>query len=117
MAQLDPSMIGLLVTGDIGDVTIYTDRWGRKIAFDKAPPLEPPSAIQLWQWQRWRSAIDAWRSLAPDQKLAYSAAARRVKALANGPSLWIYLCFRQDHGEWKTICRVTRISLVQPPLV
>ena len=117
MAQLDPSMLGLLVTGDIGDVTIYTDRKGRKIAFPKAPPLEPPTAIQLWQWQRWRTAIDAWRALPPADKLAYSAAARRTKGLVTGPSLWLYLSMRRDHGEWSTICRVTGINLVQPPLV
>lgn len=108
---------GLVVQGDVGDVQYYTDRWGRLVTMPAGPGNETPSALQVWQWDRWRRAFDGWRLLTANQKADYRAAARRLHLQATGPALWVYLCCRRSLAEWKTHRRASGLDLAPPVFV
>lgn len=84
---------GLRVTGDIGPLTVWTNRNLRVVAMVKSPPTTPPSPLQRANRQLWQDCASAWRTLTPAQKQDWEAASKDAKAMATGYNLFtkIYL--------------------------
>jgi hypothetical protein len=110
----DFSLVGLQVAGDVGPVTVYTDRFFRKIWFPRSPPKEPPSAIQIWQRDRWRSAIAAYNALTIPEKANLAACCRKLSLQVTGPSLWLWLSFRSSPSQKQTLERQSGLLLPNP---
>jgi hypothetical protein len=108
-------LLGLFAQGDVAGYTIYTDRHMRKVVYPKAPPLQPPTALQLKFRQRWSDAAAYWRALTKPQQQAYSAVCMRLSLMHTGPSLWTTLYCRQDAGLLQTLIQQSGIGLVAPP--
>ena len=115
IADLSP-ILGFQVSGDIGDFTLWTDRYHRVTVIPAAPPLDAPTALQVWQWDRWRHSLDVWNSLAADERACYSRAVRLLNLCCTGPSLWLFCSLKRNLSYWRTIQRQCGLPLSQPPL-
>lgn len=104
-------LMGLEVSGDIGDLTIYTDRFGKKVAYPKAPPKEPPSFLQIIQRQRFADGQAAWMALDPDEKDALERATKKVSAPLTGQNLFISTYMRADSADLQTFSSQSGILL------
>jgi len=109
------NLLGIMVQGDIGEYTIYTDRHGRKVVYPKAPPKEPPSAAQTQLRNRFRAALINWMQLTPEERDAYKRATRNCNAAITPTGLWISGSITHDTTSIQTISRQTGIHLVNPP--
>jgi len=114
---LDPNCLGLVVSGDVADMTIYTDRYGRKIMYPASPPRVAPSLFQLHQHERFRRAMFAWRFLSKDDRRQYALACTRLRLPCTATSLWVCFSCRQDPDLFFTICRQSGLDLFPPPPV
>lgn len=93
------NLVGIEVSGDIGDLTIYTDRFGQKVAFPKSPPKEPPSRLQIIQRASFRTAQAAWAALTPVEKSNLEEATKRVSAPLTGQNLFISAVIRDSNAD------------------
>lgn len=104
-------VMGIWVSGDIGDLTIYTDRFGRKVAFPKAPPQEPPSEAQVHQRGRFRRAQVAWKALTDAEKKQLEIASIRGSLVMTGQNLFMSVALRDDNTALQTLARQTKTVL------
>ena len=105
------NLIGLEVSGDIGYLTIYTDRFGKKVAFPKSPPKEPPSARQVKQRAKFKTAQAAWMQLTKAEKVALEDATLKVSAPLTGQNLYISVHIRNDNADLITFEKQSGIVL------
>lgn len=108
------NLIGLQVSGDFGDTTIYTDRYNRKVVYPKSPPKEPPSPAQVQSRDAFRAAQASWAALSVVEKAALENACRRTSIPLTGQNLWIHCQLTGDSQAYTTIQRQSGITL--PPL-
>ena len=94
-----PSLLGLVVRGDLDGQTIYTDRHGRKVFYDKSPPQKPPSPQQVIHRARFRTAVLSWLNLLPGERADYERASLAMSLCMTGHNLYIHLCLRGDRSE------------------
>lgn len=108
-------MMGMWVSGDIGDFTVYTDRFGRKTAFPRSPPDKPPSPQQTVQRNAFAAAQSNWSSLTTDEKAALELVTNRVGLCLTGQNLWIHVLLRKADELLVTLEHQTGIQLPTPP--
>ena len=104
-------LMGMEVSGDVGDLTIYTDRFGKKVAFPKAPPKEPPSFAQIIQRQRFADGQKFWSALNDDEKAALELATKKVSAPLTGQNLYISTYIRNDSADLLTFEKQSGVRL------
>jgi len=114
---LPPSLLGFIVRGDIDGQTIYTDRRGQKVFYQKAPPQKPASPKQAIQRARFRTAVLSWLNLLPSERADYERASLSMSLCMTGHNLYIRLCLRGDSPEWHALRDATGLALAQPPYV
>ena len=100
-------LMGIWVSGDIGGLTIYTDRFGRKVAFPKSPPQEPPSEAQVHQRDRFRRAQVAWKALTDAEKTQLEIASVRGSLVMTGQNLFMSVAMRDDNIALQTLAKQT----------
>ena len=108
------SCIGMIVSGDVDGVTIYTDRHARKVVFPKAPPKEPPTDLQIFSRNRFKSAQAEFMSISPTQKAAYERLTQRASLCLTGQNLFIHVAMMHTFATLTTLQVQTGIS-VNPP--
>jgi hypothetical protein len=106
--------MGLIVSGDIGDLTIYTDRRGRKVPFPKSPPKDPPSPDQVRCRTAFRDAQASWASLSKAEKAALEQMTLVLSIPATGQNVYISAIMRGDAAGYRTLELQSHIQL--PPL-
>lgn len=111
---IPPHYMGLRVSGDLGPVTIYTDRKNRKIFYPIAPPKEPPTQRQLWQRQRFKLAVTYWKQLPPEAKANLEDATRKLGLCLTGQNLFVSCWIRSAPDQYAAVERQSGITL--PPL-
>lgn len=111
------NLLGLIVSGDVGAFTIYTDRFGRKTAFPKAPPEKPPSTDQLLQRSRFATAQAAWSALTDHEKAALEAACRNLSIPLTGQNLYIKVALTNRQSAADTVAEQSDIALPPIPYV
>lgn len=111
------SMLGLVVSGDLAGQTIYTDRHGRKTFFVQAPPLKPPSPMQLAQRARFRVALENWALASTSDRSGYEAISLAAGLCMTGLNLWIHVSLQGSLQFLATLQRQTGISVGDPPFV
>lgn len=113
--DLPIDVLGFAVAGDIGGYSLYTDRFGRKVAYPKSPPKEPPSARQVQCRSDFRNAQAAWKALTKQQKKDLEDACRRTAIPVTGQNLYISAILRHDKDSYLTIQRQSKITLPNLP--
>lgn len=111
------NLLGLIVSGDIGDFTIYTDRHMRKEVFPRAPPKEPPTARQIARRQAFARAVRNYKSLTPEETAQWENVTRMLSMPLTGQNLFISLSFSQDNDSLITLNRQAATTLTLPPPV
>jgi len=109
------SLLGLVVSGDVDGLTIYTDRRGHKIAYAAAPPAVPPSALQLAWRNVFRHAMTLWRSLPQVDRDLYRRVCDDACLCMLGHNLWLHIYITQDYRLWSTLKSQYHLPLAQPP--
>lgn len=108
------NILGFQVSGDIGGLTIYTDRFGKKVAFPKSPPKEPASDRQLQQRLRFREAQQEWKALANQVKKNLEDMCRKANVPMTGQNIWIHTAMRHDFTAYQTLQNQTGITVPEP---
>lgn len=108
------SAIGLIVSGDVDGITIYTDRHGRKIAYPKAPPKEPPSDAQVALRARFKAAQAQYMSWRQPKRDAWEDLARAANLCLTGQNLLIHVAMKHTYEFLETIMRQTGIRVYPP---
>lgn len=114
---IPPSAIGIIVSGDVDGITIYTDMRGRKVAFPQAPPKEPPSPMQVSHRARFATAQKAWTALTKPQKDTLELATLRTSLAMTGQNLYIAIALKANPDLVSTLERQTELTLPAIPFV
>lgn len=109
------NLLGIWVSGDIGDYTVFTDKFGRKIPFPRAPPDKPPSALQQRQRLRFKFAQSQWKALSSVQKENLETACRTLALTLTGQNLYISAILRDDPVSYETVSRQSGVPLPNLP--
>lgn len=111
------SILGLIVSGDIGGITIYSDRHNRKVGYPKAPPKEPPTDNQVYYRTRFQTSQANYMALTPPQKAAYELLTKAASLCMNGQNLYIHVSMKHAFGLLDTLQQQHGITVVAPPPV
>jgi len=109
------SLLGLIVSGDVDGLTIYTDRRGRKVCYAAAPPSVPATPLQLAWKSRFALGMKFWSLLTPAERLDYRRVCDAASLCMLGHNLWLHLYITQNLSLWKTLVAQYGIPLAQPP--
>lgn len=104
-------LMGTWVSGDVGGHTIYTDKFGRKVVFPKAPPDKPPSPSQVLQRANFAQAQKGWAGLTDQQKKDLENVVKRTSICMTGQNLWMSLVMMDSVELKKTLEHQTGITL------
>lgn len=107
------NFLGVSVSGDLGDYTVYENRHGKKVAFKKVLHQPIQSQRRLDQQTRFREAQAGWKALADSEKLALEDMARRLSLYATGQNIYISVQLTNDVNGYATLEKQSGISL--PP--
>jgi len=102
------------VSGDLGPLTIYTDRHGRKVAYPKSPPKSPPTDLQLGVRNRFRTSQAAYMDLSTVDKLAWETLVRRSNLCMTGQNLYIHVAMMLTFGFLDTLMQQTGVTVTPP---
>ena len=109
--------MGLIVSGDVDGLTIYTDRYGRKIAFPKAPPKEPPTQPQAALRARFRAAQAQYMALSFTDRSEWERLACRANLSMTGQNLLIHVAMQNAFSMLATLMNQTGVTVTPPTLV
>lgn len=107
-------VMGLQVSGDFADLTIYSDRFNRKVPFLKSPPKEPPSPAQVAQRAAFKAAQQSYMALSASQKATLEKACQLTSIPLTGQNLWIHTLMVRDKPAYLTIGRQSGLTLPTP---
>lgn len=105
-------MLGFVIWGDLGPVTIYRDKQGKVVFFAKTWPHKPPSPAQVLQRQKFTDAAAAWQSLTPTQRGAWDQATHRASLCMHGYDLFVHWSLTGDDDAIRTLENQTRTTLL-----
>lgn len=114
---LPASLLGFWVSGDLCGLTIYTNRFGKKVFFQEAPALKPPSPLQVIQRNRFRTAFQNWKALTKTQKANLELAVNRASLCLTGQNLYVSASLTNRAEVVGTIARQTGLVLPIPTFV
>ena len=107
--------LGMTVSGDVGDITIYTDRFQKKVAFPKSPPKEPPSPQQVIARENFRLAQASWMTLDDQEKANLESATKKVSAPLTGQNLFMSAVLLKSNADLETFERQSGVTLPRIP--
>jgi len=110
-------VFGLIVSGDVGGLTIYTDRFGKKVTFPKSPPKEPPTPIQVALRTRFKTAQANYMALSDVAKADWELLVQRTHLCMTGQNLFISVSMRRTFDILDTLMRQSGVSVTPPPPV
>ncbi len=108
------SVLGVIVSGDVAGVTIYTDRYGRKVVFPKAPPKEPPTVYQIAIRARFKAAQAEYMSLSAADKRDWELITLRTSLCMTGQNLYIHVAMKGTFGTLDTLMRQSGVNVTPP---
>lgn len=114
-SELDPSLLGMHIAGDLGPLTLYQTKRGKVVAFPRAPPKSPPTAAQQLQRFRFRRTVETWHDLSDLQRDSYQQAVNACSLCMTGMNLWIHFCLCWNPAFFATVQRQAGLSLFPPP--
>lgn len=114
MHEINPLLryLGMRPTGDLGPLTIYTNRRGRMTAFPKSPPLVPASLAQRAQRNRFRAIGTLWQTTTMEERHAWQAIADRASLYCTGFNLYLFYHVTRNESAIRTLERQTGITVL-----
>lgn len=109
------SFLGLEISGDLGDYTMWRTRRGKVVCYPRTVPGEPASPAQQLHRQHFRESLARWQLLSKQEKHDYELASLRCSLPMTGHNLWIRWTFAGNLDEARTIERLSGITLTLPP--
>lgn len=106
--------LGFVIWGDLGPTTIYRNKKGRVVFFDKTWPHKPPSPAQVIQRAKFIDAAQAWQALSFIQKCRWNFAAKRASLCCHGYDLFVHWYTSGDTDAIRTLERQTGTTLLPP---
>lgn len=110
-----PTYLGMTVSGDVADWTLYQTLSRRVIVYPASPPKEPPSSAQRAHRARFCRAIREWREASEETRDNYETASIRAALPCTGLNLWIHAAFRPDNHGLPSLALQTSTVLPPPP--
>lgn len=104
--------LGFNTQGDLGPWTFYTSKRRGLVWFTKAPPLEPPSFLQIHQRNKFRLVGLLWSYLDLQQKADWELASKQARLKITGYNLFTYWVMSGDEETIETIMDNTAIDLL-----
>lgn len=118
IAQQLPSsllcLLGFVAWGDLGPLTLYTNKRGRLVAFPKTFPKGEVSHEQTAQRAKFTAAAAAWQALTPSKRAQWELASRRASLCMHGYDLFVHWHTLADDRTIATLERQTSTSLLPP---
>lgn len=111
---ISANLIGLIVSGDVDGITIYTDRHARKVAYPKAPPKEPPTQMQIDIRARFKAAQSEYMALTAAEKRAYELLTKAAALCLTGQNLFISVAMKRTFGILTTLQEQTGYNVTPP---
>lgn len=108
------NMLGLSISGDIGEYSCYTDRYGRKVFYYYTPPAKPPSPAQARCRARFAYAHALWKQLTDGEKKALEDCSRKMSLPITGKNIYMSASLKGKESQYQTLERQSGIPL--PPL-
>lgn len=107
-------MLGFVLWGDLGPTTIYRNKKGRVVFFEKTWPHKPPSDAQTTQRQKFTDAAAAWKNLPAPWRARWDLATRRASLCMHGYDLFVHYHTTNDTAAIQTLERQTSLQLLTP---
>jgi len=111
------SCIGMVVSGDVAGMTIYTDRFMRKVWFPQAPPKCPPTPMQLKQRWRFTQAMANWKGQSDQVKADWEELTKRGSLIMMGHNLWVSVSLGGTFDALDTLQHQTGVFVDDPPWI
>jgi hypothetical protein len=113
LKQIDPllTMLGMAVSGDLGDLTMYTRRDGRLVWFPSTRPAKPPSPPQARARAALRYAATSWQRMTPWQKQRWNKATDAMSLTLTGYNSWVHYYLKADEHYRRRLERASGINL------
>jgi len=105
------SVLGMHLAGDIGDLTVYTNKRRRHVFFSKQWPRKPPSQRQLSHRNRFRRIADAWQRQTQDGRDRWNNVSNRCRLPGSGYVLFVWWHTLRDLPAMRTLERHSGIDL------
>lgn len=106
---------GLAVMGDVGDLTVWTNKNNRIIIAPRSPPCKPPTAAQSRQRARFALAMQHWRAETDQARADWEKLVNALSLCAVGQNVYISLSLCPDDDALETANRRANLSLSPPP--
>ena len=104
--------LGFVIWGDLGHTTIYRDKQGKVVFFEKTWPHKPASPKQIIQRARFIAAAAAWQNLTLLQKLQWHRASKRASLCCHGYDLFVHWQMSGDDAAIRTLEHQTNTTLL-----
>ncbi len=105
------NLIGLAVSGDVGDVTIYRNKNQKVVVFPKDMRQDKQSARRLEQQSRFRIAQSNWSALTNQEKQDLEKMSKILYLPATGQNVYISVQLRNDVEGYETLSRQSGVDL------
>jgi len=106
--------LGFVIWGDLGPTTIYRNKRGLVVFFNKTWPDKPPSPKQIVQRARFCEAAEAWHTLMVPERAEWHKATRRASLCCHGYDLFVHWYLTGDSTAIHTLERQTGTTLLAP---
>lgn len=107
-------LLGLNASGDIGDYTVYVDRYQRFVVFPRSPPECPATPNQLRQRARFRWVMEQWAAEPLQVRLAWSLLSDRTDLHLLGHNTYMHFAFSQDQYALDTLIMQSGVNVAMP---
>ena len=104
--------LGFIIWGDLGHTTIYRDKQGKVVFFEKTWPHKPPSPKQTVQRAKIIEGAAAWQELSAADRQQWNLATTRASLCCHGYDLFMHWYLMHDTAGIRTIERQTRTTLL-----
>lgn len=108
------SFLGIVLWGDFGPTTLYRNKNGKLVAFQKTFPKKAPSAAQLLQRQLFIDAATAWQQLTTTQQAQWELATKRTSLRMTGYDLFVHNHITGDDDAIRAVARQSATTLLPP---
>ncbi len=104
--------LGFNATGDLGPYTFYTSKRKGLVWFERSPPKEPPSPLQVHQRNKFRLTAYIWRNLSPSMRANWNTSQYLANLAVTGYNLFTYYILTLDADTIHTVERHSGLVLL-----
>jgi len=103
---------GMVLWGDIGDITMYRSHRGKLVIFKKTWPDTPATPPQIAARDGMNCCGRSWRGLAPHQKALWKQLTKKLSLPFSGYNLWVSWRWKQNRSKLRTLQQQAGIQLL-----